>query len=396
MLPDADGMVAAALDGTGLRPTEIAPRGVEPTADGHIYGYAVRAVDEDGAAQALLVYVDTSPPASPPGTARVIRQPRTGREATAWLYPNDPALPALRAATVPGAASHVLEGLGFVLPDPTMTVVSYRPGKRAVIRVSADIREYYLKVLRPERVAAVRSLHETLIAGGIPAPTVLASSTDGMLVLAALTGTTALRALDTQPPGGATALLRAALDMAGRLAGADVRTTGRPGALARYDWYATSLTELLPDRRTRLDEVFGRIAPLATPLDPALRQVVHGDLHLDQLMVLPDDPSTVTGILDIDTVGIGDPLEDAAGLAAHLAVTGVMRRDSRLTDVADEWIALWREAHPENADDRVRAARAAHLLAHTLTFAPSSDPESLDTVDALIDAAARLLRPRRH
>jgi len=44
--------------------------------------------------------------------------------------------------------------------------------------------------------------------------------------------------------------------------------------------------------------------------------VVHGDLHEGQLVVAPD--GTVTGLLDIDDLGTGDPLDDHATLIAHL------------------------------------------------------------------------------
>src|SRR5690606_33301400 len=94
-------------------------------------------------------------------------------------------------------------------------------------------------------------------------------------------------------------------------------------------------------------------------------QTVHGDLHLRQLLVEPDHPEHIIGILDIDTAGLGDPADDDGAIWAHLAVMteGGSVGAGRLAAILQPTWADGGAAHR----DRTAAVAAALLLGHGLS-----------------------------
>src|SRR5699024_9514 len=88
----------------------------------------------------------------------------------AWRYPQDPALPI------------------------AIDVVSYRPGRRAVLRASQGDRAVYLKVMQPHRSGEIVDRHHRLLAAGVPVPEVVAHH-NGLVVLAELPGRPLARAV---------------------------------------------------------------------------------------------------------------------------------------------------------------------------------------------------------
>ena len=116
-----------------------------------------------------------------------------------WRYPFDPALPALVDSVYPNRLAQRLSHVG---EGPwTPSVVGYRPGRRAVVRVEGPDRIVYLKLVRPARAAALARRHRALFEAGLPVPELLAADLeDGLLVLGALPGSV-LR--DRSDPTGA-------------------------------------------------------------------------------------------------------------------------------------------------------------------------------------------------
>jgi hypothetical protein len=107
-------------------------------------------------------------------------------------------------------------------------------------------------------------------------------------------------------------------------------------------------------------------------------QLIGADLHqldhVGQVFVDPQHPSRITGVLDIDTAGLGDPADDAAAFYAHLVVTAQHHRSRGDDDLAEKCLSLAgsaRERWSGRADDefavRARAIAATHLLGHILT-----------------------------
>ena len=243
-----------------------------------------------------------------------------------WRWPFDPILPDLATMVTPHLAAGELRHLVGAAPE--LEVVAYRPTERAVVRVRGDGREVYVKVVPPAVVGALIGRHAALSGAGLPVPRVLAAG-DGWIAMEALTGTTLRDRLKhgsarLPSPDGYRELLDA-------LAGIDL-----PDAMpvrSRVDdapHHAAMLRTVLPDARGRLDGIVERLS--AGPTAPRQVGTVHGDLHEAQLVV---DDRSVVGLLDIDDVGPGDPLDDVGTLVAHLRFRAATSGDRRIDAYAD-------------------------------------------------------------
>jgi aminoglycoside phosphotransferase len=238
----------------------------------------------------------------------------TSLTTSVWRWPFDPIVVGLEDATTPGAADDLLGPQG---PGGQVEVVAYRPTERAVIRVTdSDGRCRYVKALPPPELPALVDRHARLRAAGLPVPEVLATDPDrGLVVLAELAGTTLRERikgdLPCWPSVGATHDLLARihdLDGFGPSARAP-RTIDARG-------HVRVLGTVLPDLRADLDLLDERFAAAEGAVRARTGPVVHGDLHEGQLVV--DETGAITGLLDVDDLGTGDPLDDVATLLGHL------------------------------------------------------------------------------
>jgi aminoglycoside phosphotransferase (APT) family kinase protein len=227
-----------------------------------------------------------------------------GLEAGVWRYPFDPALPALEAAVTP-------------VDRERLEVVAYRPTRRAVVRVTTpDGAITYRKVVRPREAAGLVAVHGRLAEAGLPVPAVLQADPDaGLLTLEGLGGENLRdRLLGAQTGWPPTAQLVELIDAVSQI---DLGTTVGLARLSLADataGHARALLAILPDEGGRLARLTGAVADVRRA-DPPRARTVHGDLYEAQIMVTGDQ---VSGLLDLDDVHLGDPLEDAAVMVAHL------------------------------------------------------------------------------
>ncbi|KQS63918.1 phosphotransferase [Modestobacter sp. Leaf380] len=227
-----------------------------------------------------------------------------------WRWPHDPALPGLAWATSAAAVRRRLPALGLPAQDAVLRLRAYRPGRRAVVEVTAPGGRWFLKVLPPAQTPALATRH-ALLAGAVPAPPVLATTDDGVLVLPALPGTPLRELLGGPVPWAA--VDRVLDDLPAALAGLPpVRTP-----LDRAAGHATVLGLVTPHLRPRLDRLARTLADTEVGEHPVVP--VHGDLYEAQLLLTGD---AVTGLLDVDGAGAGHRVDDWANLLGHLAVSG--------------------------------------------------------------------------
>lgn len=302
-----------------------------------------------------------------------------------WAFPQDPSLPGL-----PAALDYPAEEGGA----PT-EMLRYRPRRRAVLRhrfVSGQV--LFGKILPPAR--ASRALQATsglcpearpelrlaLPAAG-PAPgTLLVAPVAGRLLRDLL--------LAGDAPPAPARLARLSADLSAIVpepgpplpdspAGARQSTAGEAGRLIGH---------LLPDLRPEIDRLLAAVAQ-GIDTDPADRHPVHGDLYEGQVLVADDG---TLALIDLDDLGLGDPLLDVATFTAHLLALALSpgpaaarirayRDELRLASLdllgAAEHSLRWREAYallllapgpfrtlhpawPAKVTERVGAA--AHLL----------------------------------
>lgn len=227
-----------------------------------------------------------------------------GLEAGVWRYPFDPELPALEAAVTPVGAEH-------------LEVVAYRPTRRAVVRATApDGTTTYRKVVRPREAAGLAAVHEGLASAGLPVPAVLEADPEtGVLTLEGLGGENLRdRLLGSRtgwPPVGQL------VELIEAVARVDLGAAVGPPRLSLADataGHARALLAILPDEGQRLDRLTSAVADIGR-VDPSRARTVHGDLYEAQVMVTGD---RISGLLDLDDVYLGDPLDDAAVAVGHL------------------------------------------------------------------------------
>lgn len=395
--PNSAEVLPAAFANSGLTVVAFRPHSVEPSGAGFLYGYEVDTVDASGATSTVLTFIDTDTRAAD-GSSVLTRDPGTGQLLAVWAYPADPMLPALAGATYPDRVVDSLAALGVTVTEPRLSVAAYRPGKRAVIRLDAAETTVFLKVIRPDRVGPIVALHEAFRAQGLPVPAVLASRPDGLLVLERVPGVPAgqrVVELADDPR-----FVEQMVDLGTRIAHVDVTARAQSDALDHGAWHRATLRAALPDRAAEIDGLYDEIDRRRASSASDALAVIHGDLHLEQLFVHPSEPWRVTGLLDVDTAGLGHPARDAAALVAHLVVTGQWHRgngdeaEARACErLADDVTRTWVERLPGLAD-RLAPGVASQLLAHAGGQATLGTETGRRKAVQLIGAAAgTLARP---
>jgi hypothetical protein len=279
-----------------------------------------------------------------------------------FRYPDDPALPGLRPAVI---GQEVADRLGVAPERVALELKTYRPGRRAVVRVRvagdglAPVVERYLKVVPP---AELGPLVDRIAAfgGHVRVPEVLATWPEaGTAVLAALPGRTVREVLLAGEPSELAALpdgdeLIDLLD----LLPAPVEGSGEAsagGPLSRAAGHAALLQSVLPTERDRLVSLVER---LGRPADDGPLVAVHGDLHEAQLLVAD---GRVGGVLDLDDAGPGHRVDDLGTLLGHLVALGdsVPRRRGAI----ERWRARLQPAFERVVDPgELRRTTAAVLV----------------------------------
>lgn len=235
--------------------------------------------------------------------------------ASVWRWPFDPMVPGLERAVTPGRAGELLDAR--VGEGAALEVVAYRPTERAVVRVTADDgRRVYVKAVRPTHAPSLIDRHARLLAAGLPVPEVLAAAPEhGLVVLADRPGTTFRERIKADLPGWPEPAAIAALAL--RLREVDPDDLGtRQGRVADALGHARLLAAVAPSLEGPLEDLCGRFRDALPGVRDRSDVTVHGDLHEGQLIVSGD--GTITGLLDVDDVGVGDPVDDLATVIGHL------------------------------------------------------------------------------
>lgn len=338
---------------------EVAPERVsfirrEPLGPGSVAAFAVAGAPVEGDyfvdTSGLDVAVETG--MALPGVARI------------WMHPADPHLPALAPTAYGGAAGLLLSRIGHEATDAT-AMVAYRPGRRAVLTVPTREGVVWLKVVRPSRVEPIVESHALLAASGIPVPSILAWSPEGLIALASAEGAPA-----TEVAWHPEALLDVAEEVQSRFAQVPLRRTARTGLEDRLPWYTAKLAAVAaqPDAVRLISE------QTAAALDVGRGEPrsIHGDLHLGQLFLTGDGPEvSLAGIIDVDTAGRGFAADDSAAFLSHAIASAILTENGgdapRAWALADGALVRWGER------PGVRGRAAVHLLGHALAAAEGGE-----------------------
>lgn len=266
-----------------------------------------------------------------------------------WRLVDDPLLPGLAAMMDERRCRELADTLEAPAGRIRPRLRAYRPGRRAVVELKARRFRLFAKVVRRDGVQALQARH-TAMARHVPVPASHGWSEEyGLVLLEEMAGAT-LRAVlaDKRAELPQPHALSALLDHVPDIGDGQRATTAVDASTA----HVALLRRLLPELEPRLE---GLVAAFERCGDPGPVVPVHGDFYEAQLMVAGGQ---VTGLLDIDTAGMGYRIDDWATLIGHLAASGewaapVVR--ARTREFARRVLAVAeREANP--ADLRMRTA----------------------------------------
>jgi len=371
-MPDERGEILAAVaESLGMRVASASTIHSEASGDGLVTGHRVTLEASDGTIHSETIYIqDNATGEAADGVLRLTSG--EGDAIDVWVYPKDPALPALAAAVFSDAAAVLLQRLDLPHTDLEVQVSAYRPGKRAVVRMTNSESTVFFKVVKPKVAESMFNRHARWLAAGVPVPRAIAWAPDGLVALEQLPGIEAIEvvprlALDD-------AFVDAVQQLVSRIAHIPSDDNARTSLVRRLDWYHRALVALAPTYANEIAQVTALIgARFAGAAPPPALVTIHGDLHLAQLFVDPIAPHAIRGVLDIDTAGLGDIADDAAALWAHLIVTAEYRVLSGEDDFAASARVLaarfktrWDRPSDPGFHDRACAIAATHVLGHAL------------------------------
>lgn len=318
-----------------------------------------------------------------------------GQQVHVWHHPGDPELPALAVACTPSRLMSRL-GAGCGQGEPVrVAVVSYRPTRRAVVRVDAERERAWVKVLRPGQVEGVAARHRMLEAAGVPVPPLLRCDSDGLVVLgqgrgrslaselaAGLTGEEAVGVFDA---------LTAVLDA---LPAGALSLPRRPSWSERVAAYARAAVAVLPDQAARIGAVADAVARLMGRTSPGPVVASHGDFYEANVLMAG---GRVSSLLDTESVGPGYRVDDLACLLGHVSVLDHLAPASyrQVRPVLETWTRLAvAQAAAGGAEPAALYARCGGVVLSLVAGARREDgqPWRVDALGRLAEAEAWVRR----
>lgn len=379
--PDAAGLLRAALTGAAdlaldgfeaeLTSWQYRP-GAEVTA-----GYRV-SYDPDGVGPVEEHLFVTSAAVGPPA----VTVSRDHLRFDVWRHPSDPRLPALATACDPQAVLGWVRAEGEPLPDAfDLTLLGYRPLRRAVLRATADDRCYYVKVLRPERAHRLVQRQDLLAGAGLTPP-ILARPAAGVLLTAAAPGAPLSTRL-AGPPAGLPSS-EDLIDALDRLPAQVCDLARRPSWADRLDFHAATARDRLPEESARIDRVLAELDQMLAEAPTGPVRPTHGDFYEANIMV--DERGRIS-LIDLDSVGPGLREDDLACLLAHLSVLPALspQHYAGVASVVEGWTRDFERAvHP--------VALGARTAAVVLSLVAGADgDQALTRLDLTEQWAARAM-----
>jgi hypothetical protein len=312
-----------------------------------------------------------------------------------FLFDHDPDLSGLQAATDPGAMGRwFAERLGRPVDACSITPVTYRPGRRCVIRYELSCGDgstvLYGKLLAGDRsrdlASTVASLGESIV------PSLVAVAPEWQLVVQADGGRPSLA---SDPAGVPSGQLLGDLRGCGRLLArlhARREPSGRSRLLAddadELRRYLPAAQRVSPTSAELLAGLIERVRRLDDPPGPAVPS--HGACRLDQVRF----SSTGPAFIDLDSYCWAEPARDLANFLAYQRWRALRGCDSAATaeDLRAAIVAGYgREADAALDEHRLAVFEAASLLKIAGRRYRRLAADDWDRVPDLIDAAGDLL-----
>ena len=321
-------------------------------------------------------------------------------------FPADPELPALARLHEPRRFKRALT---TALPLSTTEewrvrgrslrreLLAYKPGRRAVYRVDASLRHresgqdrafvVHAKLAAGETISRARTRLEAVCAArpesadwSVPQPL---EASPGLLACAWVEGPSAGSLVRGADAAAARVLERAgsALAQLHALRPRWGESTGPGDEASRLRRVTTDLARILPDAGDRIRALGERVAGAISALGAEGTSPVHGDFHLDQILL--SEHGVV--LVDLDRAHVGRPAQDICRVLAHLFE---LRAPTGLRTAFLEGYGAVAEL-PSQAE--ARASEASHLLRRASIPLRSMDPDWPAEIERRVERARALV-----
>jgi aminoglycoside phosphotransferase len=241
-------------------------------------------------------------------------------EMRVWIWPDDPELPQLKIVGVRQAADVLLDKFTTNFEATTVSVISYRPTKRAVFRLDSESETLWAKVVPEKDVEKISKQHEKLSANKLPVAALINWSKSGILLYESAAGIPATALTDTSE---IEAVVR---ELSTFLANLQQVELGLPAKkfpsthLQRYvrivERFSPGIADLIKPEVSAIEKSFEELAGHRKNMN------VHGDLHLDQFFY--DRQTQKCTVIDLDNLGTGDIHAEIASLISALWFANIL------------------------------------------------------------------------
>lgn len=237
-----------------------------------------------------------------------------GEEMRVWIWPDDPELPQLKILGVKQATDVLLEKFTPNFEATSISVISYRPTKRAVFRLNSESETLWAKVVPEKDVEKISKQHEKLSANKLPVPALINWSKSGILLYESATGIPANTLTDTceieSVVRGLTKFLADLQQVELGLPAKKFPSTHLHRYVRIVERFAPAIADLIRPEITAIEKSFEELAGQRRVMN------VHGDLHLDQLFY--DRETQKCTVIDLDNLGTGDIYAEIGSLISAL------------------------------------------------------------------------------
>lgn len=339
-------------------------------------GYDVRLRGPSGEVVTEYLLVTTAELGShgdPHANAGIVELQADDRTLHVWRHPGDPLLPGLAiACSVEEAARRV--GFEPEEGEATLELIGYRPLRRAVLSLTNPMRRVYLKVVRPQQLEVLLARNRYAEPAG--APEVLDVWPESVLVFAQAQGEPLPELLARDGAAGVDPreFVRCleALDPAG------LDLPLRPAWTDRTLHYADAARNVLPDEVARIEALADGIVKGLATIPSGHLVVTHGDFHAANILM---NGPRIGSLLDVDTLGPGQRVDDLACLVGHLAVLPSLAPG--VYPAVPDTIRRWLEVFDEYVDPAALRLRAAGVVLSLLASMPAQAERDVGTTASL-------------
>lgn len=240
-----------------------------------------------------------------------------------WEYPFDPELPALELASDSSQLG------AFLNTDVNIELLSYRPTRRAVLRIeTAEGEDLYAKVVRPDAQRDLMQRIHAIENSAIPSFSLIRDAAGsvlnarGLILTRAASGVPLSRfytAFEPHQLSAASSMLAAIEHTLDQIPPTAMLFPRKPAWADKCEHYAHAAATAYPQGALRAERVARTIRSLISQADMGPMQPTHGDFYEANVLIAPDELA-VTGLLDLDSLGPGRRVHDWGCLLGHLAV----------------------------------------------------------------------------